>query len=174
MNQGPRSLDKDAAAAQEAEEWRDSPCEHIGSERESIYFLQEIKTLLCRGLHHLEFNIESSCVSRRCRPLSAPAPYWVTDPLSKQPGSLKDTGCAREKPGAGDLPRSKQSSENIHSPNRAPVGQAANTAEATGKATGVDGLWSGLQSSLSSGFEAVSTGNFARHENRGPSGISGN
>ena len=100
---------------------------------------------------------------------------WVTDPLSKQPGSLKDTGCAREKPGAVDgLPWSKQSGENTHSPNRAPVDAAANTAEATGKATGVDGLWSGLQSSLSSGFEAVSTGNFARHENRGPSGISGN
>ena len=27
---------------------------------------------------------------------------WVTDPLSKQPRSLEDRGCAREKPGAGD------------------------------------------------------------------------
>ena len=107
-------------------------------------------------------------------------PLWllldfVTDPLSKQPRSLEDRGCAREKPGAVDgLPWSKQSGENIHSPNRAPSDAAANTAEASGKATGVDGLWSGLQSTLSGGFEAVSTGNFARHENRGPSGISGN
>ncbi|MGB1598409.1 MAG: hypothetical protein ACPIOQ_36970 [Promethearchaeia archaeon] len=107
-------------------------------------------------------------------------PLWllldlVTDPLSKQPRSLEDRGCAREKPGAVDgLPCSKQSGENIHSPDRAPVDPAANTAEATVKATGVDGLWSGLQSTLSGGFEAVSTGNFARHENRGPSGITGN